>query len=232
MSTKIGIIAESTIDHILLRPLLSRIAHDKASFRWPLEASDVAIPFFIRKRGNGGVLETVRRLVKALETTFQDHACFVIVLDRKTASVQRKIKRLIAGRPRFVLGIAIEEIEAWWLGDRTNTLTWTGFDRNTLPSDCRYARGNYQAERDKTPKKTLDELTRVADPDRFAIFYGDGNTDLAQEFAENYWRKFAKLDEISFQCPKGFGRFQQQMVNAFQQAKRPPGPLFKRLPIF
>ena len=223
MSTRIGIIAEGVIDHALLPALLSRIAHDKASFRWPLDASDLAQTFPIRKRGHGGVLEAVRALVAALDTEVYDHACFVILLDRKTAPVQKEIRKLIQGRPRFVLGLAIEEIEAWWLGDRTNTFAWTGLDANSLPSACPYARRTYKAEADKRPKATLDELTRLSE--RFDRSYGEGNLDMAQEFAEDYWMKFARLDEISSQCPRGFGRFGQQMVNAFHRARAASGRL-------
>ena len=162
MGTKIGIIAEGLIDHALLPALLSRIAHDKANFRWPLDSDDVAQEFPLRKRGHGGVLEAVRALIKGLNTKEYDHACFVILLDRKTLAVQKQIRKLIQGKPRFVLGVAIEEIEAWWLGDRTNTLAWSGLGSGKLPQDCEYAKPSYKAETDKKPKATLDKLTRLS----------------------------------------------------------------------
>src|ERR1051325_1200404 len=115
MSTKIGIIAEGPIDHALLPALLERIATDRAGFTWPLTSDDLAEVFPIRKRGHGGVLGTVEAMVKALNTKYFDHACFVILLDRRTSAVQQEVRKLIAGKERFVLGIAIEEIEAWWL---------------------------------------------------------------------------------------------------------------------
>jgi hypothetical protein len=74
MSTKLGIIAEGPIDHVLLPALLSRIATDKALFTWPVNAEDIAEVFPIRKRGHGGVLETVRAMVKALDSQHFDHA--------------------------------------------------------------------------------------------------------------------------------------------------------------
>jgi hypothetical protein len=220
VSTKVGIIAEGPIDHALLPPLLGRIAMDKAQFRWPLTAEDVAEVFFIRKRGHGSVLETVRSLVKALDTSHFDHACFIILLDRRTRAVQEEVLKLIRGKDRFVLGIAGEEIEAWWLGDRTNTLAWSGL-KNALPPDCCYAGARYQAEKDNNPKNTLNELTRLSD--RFDRYYGEGNLDLAVEFAEDYWRPGARLDEIATQCPEGFGRFQQQMTNCFRRVKAASG---------
>ena len=223
MSTKIGIISEGPIDHALLPALLSRIAHDKAQFRWPLDATDVAELFPIRKRGHGGVLDTVRRLVRALDSKVYDHACFVIILDRRTRAVQEKVRELISRHPRFVLGIAIEEIEAWWLGDRTNTFAWTGLSEDRLPSSCKYGKGAYQAEKDKYPKNTLDQLTRLSG--QFDAVYGDGHSGLARDFADRYWAGFAKLDEIASQCPKGYGRFEKVMVNAFRRAKAMAGRL-------
>lgn len=124
MSTKIGIIAEGPIDHCLLPPLLGRIARERADYGWPVTSDDVAEVFSIRKRGHGGVLETVRRLVKALDAIDDQRAFYVILLDRRTKAVQEEIKKLLENRDRFVLGIAIEEIEAWWLGDPENTLAW------------------------------------------------------------------------------------------------------------
>lgn len=224
MSTKIGIIAEGPIDSVLLAPLLSRIAEDLASFQWPVTPDEVADVFHVRKRGHGGVLETVRALVSALDTQYFDHAFFVILLDRRTAPAQAEIKKLIRGKHRFVLGIAMEEIEAWWLGDRTNTLQWSGL-KDSLPQTCRYAARRYQAERDEDPKKTLDELTRVSN--RFDRCYGQGNVDLASEFAEDYWRRFARLNEIATQCPKGFAPFQKEVFVQFQRAKVVSSRLFR-----
>ncbi len=223
MSTKIGVIAEGPIDHVLLPALLGRIARDQAGFTWPVDSDDAAELFAIRKRGHGGVLETVRRLVKALDSGHYDHACFVILLDRNTEAVQGRIRRLIKGRDRFVLGIAIREIEAWWLGDRRNTLAWAGFGR-TAPAESRYALKNYHAEKDQAPKATLDELTRLST--RFDRCYGDGNVDLARQFADEHWREHAQLDQIAAQCPRGFGRFQTEMTACFNRVKTAQGRLF------
>jgi len=217
MSTKIGIISEGPIDNILLPALLERIAADKAGFTWPLDATDVAQHFPLRKRGHGGVLETVRALITALDTQHFDHACFVIVLDRKTEEVRKAIAHLILGRDRFVLGVAIEEIEAWWLGDRPNTFAWTNLRPNTLPEGIQYARDDYKAEEDPRPKKTLDKLTCISD--RFDRSYGEGNADMAADFADRFWKRGANLDAIAVQCPRGFGRFQKAMANAFRRAK-------------
>ena len=223
MSIKIGIICEGPIDFALLPALLERISRERAAFTWPLDPDDVAQHFGLRKRGHGGVLKALQALVKALESEHFDHACFVILLDRRTAAVQREVAKLIQGKPRFVLGVAIEEIEAWWLADRTNTLAWNGLIEADLPNDCDYARSNYKAERDPSPKRTLDGLTRLSD--RFDRGYGEGNLDMAEEFARDFWREFARLEEIASQCPRGFARFQRKMVNALRRAKASSGRL-------
>lgn len=216
MSTKIGIIAEGPIDHALLPCLLERIAKDRAGYRWPVNPDDIAEVFNIRKRGHGGVLETVRRLVTALESAHFDHRFFVVLLDRRTKAVQDNIRRLLTNRDRFVLGVAIEEIEAWWLGDRNNTLAWAGL--NPLPPQCRYAARGYQAEADHDPKRTLDELTRHSD--RFDRYYGEGNLDLARDFADNFWRTHARLDDIARECPKGYRPFEKDTTQQFRAAAR------------
>ncbi len=225
MSTKIGIIAEGPIDHCLLPALLEQIARQRADYSWPVSADDVTQRFCIRKRGFGGVLASVRRLVEVLETGEFDHAFFVIVLDRRTEAAQSAIKNMLANRDRFVLGIAIEEIEAWWLGDRENTLAWSGL-KNGPPHDCRYAQRDYRSERDKDPKRTLDELTRISD--RFDRYYGEGNVDLAHDFAENFWRRSARLDDIRGQCPQGYRPFEKAVTQQFRSAKRRSHEHFKR----
>ena len=217
MSTKIGIIAEGLIDHALLPVLLERIAQDRASYDWPVAPDDVAELFQVRKRGHGGVLEVVRNLVSALSTQVYDHAFYVILLDRRTRAVQREVRKLVLKHDHFILGIAIEEIEAWWLADRTNTLAWAGL-KESLPKDCRYAASRYSGEKDDQPKKTLHELT--CHSDRFDRTYGEGNVDMAREFAEEYWRQSARLDDLRVQCPRGYRPFELAVTAEFRSAAR------------
>lgn len=99
-----------------------------------------------------------------------------------------------------MLGIAIEEIEAWWLGDRTNTLRWSGLSVRQLAGN-RCGHGAYRAEKDPLPKMTLDAITGLSS--RFDRNYGEGNLDMATDFGENYWRRGARLQEIAQQCPVG-----------------------------
>jgi hypothetical protein len=221
MSTKVGVICEGASDFALLSALLRRIAADKAGIDWRVTPDDVAESFPVRKRGHGGVLEAVKRLISVLHTDAFDHAFFVIVLDRRTKAVQQKVRKLIRGKNRFVLGIAIQEIEAWWLGDRVNTLAWAELDA-PLPHHCRYAAEGYRAERDKAPKKTLDELTELSD--RFDRHYGVGNVDMANEFAEEYLVHHARLDDIAAECPKGFAPLQTNVAQVFARGDRDPKP--------
>ena len=223
MSTRIGIIAEGPIDNVLLPALLERIARDRAGFDWPLAPDDVAQVFQIRKRGHRGVLETVRKLIAALSNEVYDYSFYVILLDRRTHQVQKEIRKLVTGHDRFVLGIAIEEIEAWWLADRRNTLAWAEL-LDQLPGHCRYAQAKYQSERDDAPKKTLDELTRHSA--RFDRTYGEGNLDMAREFAEDYWRELAHLDDLRAHCPQGYVPFERSVTQEFRSAVRRQGRLF------
>ena len=165
---------------------------------------------------------TVRKLVSVLDTQQFDHAFFVILLDRRTRGVRDKISRLLRNRDRFALGVAIEEIEAWWLADRENTLAW--LDMQHLPADARYAAQSYHAERDDDPKQTLNELTHISQ--RFDRYYGDGNTDMATEFAQDFWRPYAKLNAIRIGCPKGYGGFEDVTTEHFRVAKNAAGRLF------
>lgn len=216
-ATRVGIIAEGPTDHALLPALLERIARDRAAFDWPVLGEDAALVLPVRKRGHGGVLDAVRRMVAALRSgaALADYSFFVIVLDRRTNAVQTRVKRLIRGEDRFVLAIAIEEIEAWWLGDRVNTLAFFQLG-DELPAGLRYAERGYKAERDSRPKRTLDELTEVSEA--VDSRYGVGNARLALDFAEG-WRNTARLAAIEGQCPRGFGTFAGAAANALRRAK-------------
>ena len=220
MATKVGIITEGLIDESLLPPLLSAIATERAEVRWPVACEGVADFLPVRKHGHGGVMDAVRRLVTALDSMGGiapfDHAGYVILLDRKTERVREEVRRLIAGRDRFMLAIAKEEIEAWWLADRRNTLAWTGLE--VLPATLRYAAKGYRAEGDDDPKRTLDELTRESP--RIDRCYGTGNLDLAREFAETHWAEgCVRIEEIRSQCAEGFGRFDDDAANLFRRIK-------------
>ena len=212
MSTRVGIIAEGPIDRELIRPILSGIARDRNGITWPIDPEDLADFLRMRIRGHGGVQKAVKKMVNVLQQSSEfPYSFVVIILDRRTMKAQRQVRQYIRGDDRFVLGICKEEIEAWWLGDRTNTLAWLKF--TDAPRGSVYARNGYRAERDKQPKNTLDELTRLSDEcDRF---YGDGNLELARDFAD-VWDGRVRLQEIKNQCPEKFPPFLSDVENAFR----------------
>jgi hypothetical protein len=223
-ATKVGVITEGPVHEVLVAAFLQRIARERAHFEWPLLPDDATEFVPTRKRGHGGVLDAVKRLVSFVEESvcFNDRAFFVIVLDHRTKAVQERIRKIIRGSDRFIVGIAIEEMEAWWLGDRVNTLAWLQLS-SSLPPGARYAAPGYTAEKDKHPKRTLDELTMISTA--VTRRYGQGNTEMAREFAQ-VLEYGARLDDIEGQCPRGFGAFCRDTTNAMNRAKARTGRLF------
>jgi len=221
MSTRVGIIAEGPIDLALLPPILRRIAEERAGVIWPVQVADAFEWLQMRPRGHGGVWMAVRRFVRVLrhEPEFP-YAFVVILLDRRTQKIQKKVRKLIAGKERFLLAVAQEEIEAWWLGDRTNTLGWLDFPKP--PAGTRYAEDKYLAERDDNPKRTLNELTEKSS--RLDRVYGEGNLDLARDFAE-VWDGKVRLEEIESQCPRQFPPFCGETAQAFRRTRPRGGSL-------
>jgi hypothetical protein len=215
MSTRVGVLSEGPIDQTIIAPLLRAVARERAHLQWPIRPEDAAEILRMRPRGHGGVWQAVKRLVKVLDQTSSPYAFVVILLDHRTARIQEKVRKLIAGRGRFVLAVAKEEVEAWWIGDRVNTLAWLGF--TAAPPDARYAVHGYIAERDANPKLTLHELTERSA--RVERVYGEGNLDLARDFVE-LWEGRVRLDGIQSQCPERFPLFCQAATQAFQTVKR------------
>lgn len=215
MSVRVGIIAEGPIDLALLPPILRRIAEERADVTWPVQVTGAFDWLQMRPRGHGGVWMAIRRIVRVLQKDPNlPYAFIVILLDRRTQKIQQKVRKLISGKDRFVLAVAQEEIEAWWLGDRTNTLSWLDF--REPPTGTRYAESAYLSERDDKPKRTLHELTQKSA--RVDRVYGEGNLDLAREFAE-LWDGRTRLREIETQCPRQFPAFCRETAQAFRRAK-------------
>lgn len=214
---RIGILCEGPIDLELVSALLQRIARSRARVSWPLQPRDVIEQVRMRKRGYGQIPEALKRLKPLLhEEPFEGYSLFVIILDYKTRGTQRSIRRQIKGDHRFLLGIAIREIEAWWLADRRNTLEWLGLNNGPQLS-YRYWRHNYNPERDDDPKRTLDELTQLSS--RVDATYSGGNVGLAREFA-SLWADRAELRQIEIHCSQGFAPFCRRATQAFRRAQR------------
>jgi hypothetical protein len=223
MSTRVGIVAEGPIDLALLPPILRRVAEDRAGITWPVQVADAFEWLQMRPRGHGGVWMAIRRIVRVLhKDPSRQYAFIVILLDRRTRKIQQKVRKLISGKDRFVLAVAQEEIEAWWLGDRTNTLNWLGFHQP--PAGTRYADRGYLAEGDDKPKRTLHELTEKST--RLDRVYGEGNLDLARDFAE-LWEGRIRLREIETQCPVQFPPFCNETAQAFRRTRSRGGRLIQ-----
>jgi hypothetical protein len=155
-------------------------------------------------------------LVKELFSKSLGEAWFSGLIRTPTAS-EYEVRRLIAGTHLFVIGIAIEEIEAWWLADRRNTLAWTGL-QGEPPGQLEYLRQGYSPEGDQDPKRTLDELTNASP--LLELRYGRGNAGLAFEFADRYWSDGADLGAIEIGCPHGFAPFCNEATERLSREKR------------
>lgn len=214
---RIGLLCEGLIDLQLVPPLLQTIARTRADVRWPIQHFNAVEQIGIRTGSFGQIPKAVRKLVHLINLPpWSECEFFVILLDHRTRTTQKEIRRLIRGHSKFVVGIAIREIEAWWLGDRANTLGWLRLAEHSL-AGLRYGRAGYRAESDDAPKRTLDELT-IHSSDCLAQ-YGKGNLQLAIDFA-NVWRNSADLNQIEAQCPIGFRPFCRDSLNEFRAARR------------
>jgi hypothetical protein len=215
---RIGLLCEGDIDLALIPALIQRIAYDQVGIRWPVRPDDVVERVGVRRGGFGQVQKAVERLCGLLgQSPFDQYDFFLIVLDQKTRKSQSAIKKCIKGiSRRFVIGIAIMEIEAWWLADRRNTLEWLGLAHEPAPTHTYWAKA-YRAEKDRNPKQTLDDLTKLSPTLRST--YGDGNTQLALEFSD-LWNSRAELGQIRTQCPRGFAPFCQATTAALKRFHR------------
>lgn len=218
MSTRVGVICEGPIDVALLSALLERIAKDRAEYTWPVASDDLEV-LRVRKTGHGGVVAKLRRLVETLESGVRpDCAFFVVVLDsKKTRGAQDSVRHLVSGRSHeIVYGLAVKEIEAWWLADRRALLEWLDLTEEDI-SSCAYAAEGYRPEADDRPKTTLGELTALSD--RCDRNYGQGDAGLAGDFAED-WRDCANIQVIEHNCARGFAPFSNDVAAAFERCLR------------
>ncbi len=214
---RIGLLCEGLVDLELLPALLQRVARSRAGITWPLHCFNAVEEARIRTGSFGQIPKAVKNLLELLhQPPWNDCDFFVILLDAGTRSTEGKIRKLIRGHGQIVMAVAIKEIEAWWLGDRTSTLEWLGLVHQSL-AGLRYGEPGYQAEKDSAPKKTLDELTECSPV--CTSRYGDHNVDIARNFAE-YWRDSADLSLIEKQCPAGFRPFCRNTTNALRRARR------------
>lgn len=211
----IGLLSEGPTDVELIPALLKRIASLRTSIHWPLNVRNSLSEVRVRTGGFGQVVKGVRRIIERIhEEPFCEYSFFVVVLDDGAAEARARIRKLIRGNNKFVLGIAVPEIEAWWLADRENTLEWLQLADAQI-QELRYGRENYRPERDDNPKRTLDELTFISEA--VSGTYSEGNAGLAHEFA-SAWKDSANLDQIENLCSRGFRPFCQSTTAAMRRA--------------
>ncbi|MFH1024831.1 MAG: hypothetical protein V1809_15730 [Planctomycetota bacterium] len=149
--------------------------------------------------GYGEIQKNLKMLVKLYEDASERQriGCdfFVVVLDsRKTEKVQRQIKDVLRGAHEFpaVYAVAIQETEAWVLGDigNVNKHVFKVDPEPPLPK---------APEKDPDPKKTLEDLFVRASP---VLEYDAWNTECARAIAPHL-----RKDVVAGRCPKGFGKF-------------------------
>lgn len=221
MSTKVGLIGEGPIDEPIVRALLQTIACQRAGYTWPVHSDDLQTTLRIRKTGHGGVVEKLRRLLEVIDAGHETGCRFhVVVLDnRKLEEVHSEVRQLVAAYGTVVFGVAIEELEAWWLADRQSVLGWLQLtDEDVEEAGIDYGSNDYHPERDQAPKATLDALTRISEAVN-AVYGKHGNLDLAVEFAED-WARFADLQVIEHGCPNGFRPFASEVTASFHRCLR------------
>jgi len=71
--------------------------------------------------------------------------------------------------------------------------------------------------------KTLHELTQKSS--QLDRVYGEGNTELARDFAE-FWEGKVRLHELEEQCSENFPPFCAHLTQSFRKAKSRAGRLF------
>jgi hypothetical protein len=202
---RIGLLIEGGIDEEILRPLLEQLMSALPEHR-RRGLGYYPVPF--PPNGYGEIPKNLKMLVKLYEDASERRriGCdlFVVVLDsRKTDEVQRQIKNVLRGAPEFpaVYGVAIQETEAWVLGDigNVNKHVFKVHPEPELPK---------APERDPEPKKTLSDLFVRASP---VLEYDGWNTECARVAAPHL-----RKDTVAVRCPKGFGKF----VAGFEQTIR------------
>ncbi|MBI5883361.1 MAG: hypothetical protein HZB91_09695 [Elusimicrobia bacterium] len=201
---RIGLLSEGGVDEALLPSLLAQLAGEvpgigKAEIDWR------AFPF--EPNGYGEIPKTLELLTKlySIPSEWERLGCdlFVVVHDsRKTEEVQKDIKNILGAARDFpaVYGLAIQEVEAWVLGDieNVNKNVFKIYPLPKLPT---------APERDKDPKKTLTDLFVKRSKE---IEFDRWNAECARKVAE-----FVRASQVRRKCPRGFGA----MVQSFRRAR-------------
>jgi hypothetical protein len=168
------------------------------------------VPF--SPNGFGEIPKNLELLVRLYQTPFERDriGCnlFVIIHDSlKTRETQKEVRAILRGAPSFpaVYGLAVQETEAWVLGDidNVNRHVFRLTPKPALPRS---------PEKDPDPKSTLTEL--FVKPS-LAIEFDRWNTECARRVAPHLRRT-----QIATQCPKGFARFIRELRDSRPLLKR------------
>jgi hypothetical protein len=202
---RIGLLVEGGIDEEILPPLINQLLADWRRHR-RREPDYYRFPF--PPKGYGEILKNVRMLVKLYPNAeeWQRIGCdlFVVVLDsRNTETVQREITRVLKGATGFpaVFGLAVQETEAWVLGDIDHVNRHV-FKVKPQP------RLQTSPEKDPDPKRTLNDFYVRAST---AIDYDAWNKECARAVAP-----YLRGSQVEVRCPKGFGK----LAERFRQTVR------------
>lgn len=191
---RVGLLVEGGVDEELLQPLLSSVlgevlpnGHTNISF----------VPFRFPLNGYGEIPKNLKVLSRVLENEAERERLGVDIIlvihdSRKTEEVQKQIKLLLREFPLpHVYGLAVQEIEAWVLGDIESANRHV-FRLRTLPELP------HSPERDPDPKRTLTKLFVEASTH---IEFDRWNRSCAQLVAVHLrWR------QVVAHCPRGFAR--------------------------
>jgi hypothetical protein len=203
---RIGLLIEGGIDEDLLQPLVAQLASALPEHRRRgLDYYPVPFP----PNGYGEIPKNLKMLVRLYEDANERRrvGCdlFVVILDsRRTDEVQRHIRDILREARAFpaVYGLAIQETEAWVLGDigNVNRHVFRIHPEPHLPK---------APEKDPDPKQTLLNLFIRVSP---ALEYDAWNRECARAVAP-YLRK----GPVARRCPRGFGTFAVKFEHAINR---------------
>jgi hypothetical protein len=197
---RIGLLSEGRIDEELLPPLLKQLIDPLPIMR---QRKHVFFEFPAPANGFGEIPKNLKMLLKLRndELEWGRIGCdlFVIVHDsRRTESVQREIRNILQSANGFpaVYGLAVQEIEAWVLGDIENVNRHI-FKINPCP------RLPCAPEDDPDPKRTLNNVF-ITQSD--SIEFDRWNAECARQVAP-----CLRADQVKSRCQRGFGKLARDL---------------------
>jgi hypothetical protein len=203
MNLRIGLLCEAHIDEELIQPLLTELIGTKTK---------IFFSFPVPPNGFGEIPKNLKILINLQNERdeWEKIGCdlFIIIHDSiKTENIQREIKTILRGAIHFpaIYGLAIQEIEAWVLGDIENVNRHI-FKITPCPSLP------HPPESDPDPKATLNNIF-IAKSNFFE--YDRWNVEGAKRIAP-----FLRADQVKFKCKKGFGKLANDLRNLRLNGKK------------